>query len=266
MRQELLENDRSGLQVSSAAEFVRAGRPSAARPRLTNEGCDRQPSDPRTSASRIFRVRLESVRAAIDIVAVTLPELGTGTPITRMPPRRSTSTFSPTIWKRSPQSKEGNLAGFISTLLSASESVSMLRTAGSEKLSSATPSESNSMHGSMTTSGGTAGRGPVDNHRFVACTFRDIHVVVAVLAVWSSRRYSAIARNHPSGAPLPTVLVLEEAHTFVRRRGTKMMMGPQSHLRGCVVRPSSASHGKGGNSAWDSCCHRSDRRSCRLRC
>lgn len=45
-----------------------------------------------------------------------------------------------------------------------------------------------------------------------------IHIVVSVLARLIFEALQRYRRNHLEGKPLPTVLVLEEAHTFVRRR------------------------------------------------
>lgn len=44
-----------------------------------------------------------------------------------------------------------------------------------------------------------------------------VHIVIAVLARVIFEGLQRYRRQHPAGEPLPTVLVLEEAHTFVRR-------------------------------------------------
>lgn len=47
-----------------------------------------------------------------------------------------------------------------------------------------------------------------------------IHIVVAVLGRLTFEALQRYRRLHPHGKPLPTTLVLEEAHTFIRRGGS----------------------------------------------
>src|SRR5690606_17631892 len=56
-----------------------------------------------------------------------------------------------------------------------------------------------------------------------------VHIVVAVTARLIFEALQRYRRAHPEGKPLPTVLVLEEAHSFIKKGGDIDAFSP-SHL------------------------------------
>ncbi len=85
-----------------------------------------------------------------------------------------------------------------------------------------------------------------------------VHIVVSVLARLVFESLQRYRRNHPEGQSLPTVLVLEEAHTFVRRRPRGRCGRQRLRLR-CAGRPLSVLLGRVANLAWGWYCRPSDR-------
>jgi hypothetical protein len=62
-----------------------------------------------------------------------------------------------------------------------------------------------------------AGNGPLAVVDLSLVPSEVVHIVVSVLARLVFESLQRYRRNHPTGLSLPTVLVLEEAHSFVRR-------------------------------------------------
>lgn len=158
---------------------------------------------------------LESVRASLTAVAETLPDFGTSAPINEDAPTRFDVNLLAEHLERVATEQGGNLAGFISTL--------GLRIRGmladhrlSHVIAGEPPIAFETWLGDYVGKSGADG-GSLAIVDLSLVPSEIVHVVVAVLArliFEASQRYR---RSRADGAPLPTVLVLEEAHTFVRR-------------------------------------------------
>jgi hypothetical protein len=158
---------------------------------------------------------LETVRTQLNAVSVVLPDHGPAASITEDTPTVFDVTLLADHLERIAAEQGGNLAGFMSSL--------GLRIRGmlaDHRLSSVVGGESPMafekwLNDYVGSNGAACGAVAIVDLSLVPSEI--IHVVVAVLSrliFEASQRYR---RHHSEGRPLPTVLVLEEAHTFVRR-------------------------------------------------
>lgn len=158
---------------------------------------------------------LESVRTSLISVAEVLPELGTFAPIDEDAPTEFDVNLLAEHLEKVATEQGGNLAGFISTLGLRIRGMLADRRLG-QVIAGDPPVKFDSwLNDYIGKNGAEGGSLAIVDLSLVPSEI--VHVVVAVLArlvFEASQRYR---RQHPEGMPLPSVLVLEEAHTFVRR-------------------------------------------------
>jgi uncharacterized protein len=158
---------------------------------------------------------LESVRASLTSVAETLPDLGTFAPINEDAPTQFDVNLLAEHLEKVATEQGGNLAGFISTLGLRIRGMLADHRLG-QVIAGEPPVEFDAwLNDYIGRNGADGGSLAIIDLSLVPSEI--VHVVVAVLArlvFEASQRYR---RHHVSGMPLPSVLVLEEAHTFVRR-------------------------------------------------
>jgi len=160
-------------------------------------------------------VDLESVRNALDELAQILPDMGGTAPISEDAPLYFDVNMLAEHLERIATEQGGNLAGFISTL--------GLRIRGmlaDQRLGSVIgrdPPTSFDAWLKDYVGDNQAGNGQIAVIDLSLVPSEVIHIVVAVLARLVFESLQRYRRSGPTGRPLPTVLVLEEAHTFVRK-------------------------------------------------
>jgi hypothetical protein len=158
---------------------------------------------------------LESIRNEINDLAHTLPDLGTAAPIGEDSPHYFDVNLLAEHLERVATEQGGNLAGFISTL--------GLRIRGmlaDQRLGSVIGGEprinfDDWLKDYVGDNGASNGSIAVIDLSLVPSEV--VHIVVSVLGRLVFESLQRYRRNHPEGATLPTVLVLEEAHAFIRR-------------------------------------------------
>jgi DNA helicase HerA-like ATPase len=158
---------------------------------------------------------LESVRDAVNAVAKILPDMGNAAPISEDAPLFFNVNMLAEHLERIATEQGGNLAGFISTL--------GLRIRGmlaDQRLGAVIgrdpPTSFDTWLRDYVGDNG-ASNGPLAIVDLSLVPSEVVHIVVAVLGRLIFESLQRYRRNHPTGLSLPTVLVLEEAHTFVRR-------------------------------------------------
>lgn len=158
---------------------------------------------------------LESVRDALNTLAQTLPDLGNAAPISEDAPLFFDVNLLAEHLERVATEQGGNLAGFISTL--------GLRIRGmlaDQRLGAVIgrdpPTSFDTWLKDYIGDDG-ARNGPLAIVDLSLVPSEVVHIVVSVLARLIFESLQRYRRSHPAGLSLPTVLVLEEAHTFVRR-------------------------------------------------
>lgn len=156
---------------------------------------------------------LESVRDALDALTQTLPDMGNAAPISEDAPLFFNVNMLAEHLERVATEQGGNLAGFISTL--------GLRIRGmlaDQRLGAVIgrdpPTSFDTWLKDYVGDNG-ASNGPLAVVDLSLVPSEVVHIVVSVLARLVFESLQRYHRSH--GRSLPTVLVLEEAHTFVRR-------------------------------------------------
>ena len=160
-------------------------------------------------------VDLESVRDALNTLAQTLPDMGTASPIGEDAPLYFNVNMLAEHLERIATEQGGNLSGFISTL--------GLRIRGmlaDQRLGSVIGGDPQInfdawLRDYVGDNGASNGSIAVIDLSLVPSEV--VHIVVSVLGRLVFESLQRYRRSHPQGASLPTVLVLEEAHAFVRR-------------------------------------------------
>ena len=158
---------------------------------------------------------LESVRNPLNDLVQTLPDLGYSAPINEDAPLFFDVNLLAEHLERIATEQGGNIAGFISTLgLRIKGMLSDQRLAAVIAHDPPTSFDSwlNDYVGANRASNGTLA---IVDLSLVPSEV--VHIVVSVLARLIFESLQRYRRSHPEGWSLPTVLVLEEAHTFVRR-------------------------------------------------
>jgi uncharacterized protein len=160
---------------------------------------------------------LESVRNAINALTQTLPDTGNAAPISEDAPRFFNVNMLAEHLERIATEQGGNLAGFISTL--GLRIRGMLADHRLAAVIGRDPPISFDawLRNYVGDNGATNGQLAVVDLSLVPSEI--IHIVIAVLARLVFEALQRYRRSHKEGLSLPTVLVLEEAHTFVRRSG-----------------------------------------------
>lgn len=158
---------------------------------------------------------LESVRDALNALAGTLPDIGNITPINEDAPLHFDVNLLAEHLDRVATEQGGNLAGFISTLGLRIRGMLADQRLGSVIGRNPPTSFDEWLKDYVGGNGASNGQIAVIDLSLVPSEI--IHIVVAVLARIVFESLQRYRRNHPSGLSLPTVLVLEEAHTFIRR-------------------------------------------------
>lgn len=158
---------------------------------------------------------LESVRDAINTLAQTLPDMENTAPISEDAPLYFNVNMLAEHLERVATEQGGNVAGFISTL--------GLRIRGmlaDQRLGAVIgrfpPTSFDTWLKDYVGDNG-ASNGPLAIVDLSLVPSEVVHVVVSVLARLVFESLQRYRRSHPSDRTLPTVLVLEEAHSFVRR-------------------------------------------------
>jgi hypothetical protein len=158
---------------------------------------------------------LETVRNALDTLALALPDMGNAAPISEDAPLFFNVNMLAEHLERVATEQGGALAGFISTL--------GLRIRGmlaDQRLGAVIgrdpPTSFDAWLKDYVGDNG-ASNGPLAVIDLSLVPSEVVHIVVSVLARLVFESLQRYRRSHPEGRSLPTVLVLEEAHTFVRR-------------------------------------------------
>jgi len=160
---------------------------------------------------------VELVRDALTALALTLPDMGNAAPISEDEPLFFNVNMLAEHLERVATEQGGNLAGFISTL--------GLRIRGmlaDQRLSSVIggdPAISFDAWLKDYVGDNAASNGPLAVIDLSLVPSEVVHIVVSVLARLVFESLQRYRRSHPNGLALPTVLVLEEAHSFIRRGG-----------------------------------------------
>lgn len=158
---------------------------------------------------------LETIRSALDTLAQRLPDMGHAAPISEDAPQFFDVNILAEHLDRVATEQGGNLAGFISTL--------GLRIRGmlaDQRLGAVIGRDPPTCFESwlkdyVGDDGASNGQIAVVDLSLVPSEI--VHIVVSVLARLIFESLQRYRRGHPKGLTLPTVLVLEEAHAFVRR-------------------------------------------------
>ncbi len=175
--------------------------------------------DSRRSGSIFFNdfavADLESVRNALNALAQTLPDMGNAAPISEDAPLFFNVNMLAEHLDRIATEQGGNLAGFISTL--GLRIRGMLADQRLGAVIGRDPPTSFEAWLKDYVGDNAASNGPLAIVDLSLVPSEVVHIVVSVLARLIFESLQRYRRSHPTGQSLPTVLVLEEAHTFVRR-------------------------------------------------
>ncbi|MGC9986056.1 MAG: DUF87 domain-containing protein [Polyangia bacterium] len=158
---------------------------------------------------------LESVRSALDLLTGTLPDIADAPPISEDAPLFFDVNMLAEHLERIATEQGGNLAGFISTLGLRIRGMLADCRLGAVIARDPPASFDTWLKDYVGDDGAKDGQIAVVDLSLVPSEV--IHIVVAVLARLVFESLQRYRRNHPDGLPLPTVLVLEEAHSFARR-------------------------------------------------
>jgi len=158
---------------------------------------------------------LESVRTQLDELIPTLPDLGDAAPATEDAPLFFDVNLLAEHLERVATEQGGNLAGFISTL--GLRVKSMLADPRLRAVIAREPAISFEAWLKEYVGQNDAAGGQIAIVDLSLVPSEIIHIVVAVLARIVFEALQRYRRSQPEGLTLPTVLVLEEAHNFVRR-------------------------------------------------
>jgi len=158
---------------------------------------------------------LESVRDALDTLAQTLPDMGNAAPISEDAPLFFNVNMLAEHLERVATEQGGALAGFISTLGLRIRGMLADQRLGAV-IGREPPTSFDAWLKDYVGDNG-ASNGPLAVIDLSLVPSEVVHIVVSVLARLVFESLQRYRRSHPAGRTLPTVLVLEEAHTFVRR-------------------------------------------------
>ncbi|MBX9756146.1 MAG: ATP-binding protein [Pseudomonadaceae bacterium] len=163
-----------------------------------------------------FRVAdLEGVRAKMVSIIERLPELAVGAPIGEDIPSYFDVDLLADHLDRIATEQGGNLAGFISTL--GLRIRGMLADQQLGEVITSNPPVVFSDWLENYVGGHNGHNGPIAVIDLSLVPSEIVHVVVAVLGRLVFESLQRYRRAHPDGSTLPTVMVLEEAHTFVKK-------------------------------------------------
>jgi DNA helicase HerA-like ATPase len=181
-----------------------------------------------TTASRVVNSRrsgiyfndfavtdLESVRRVIDSLVPTLPDIGNAAPINEDAPLFFDVKLLAEHLERVATEQGGSLAGFISTLGLRIRGMLADHRLG-DVIGRDPPASFEKWLEDYVGANG-ASNGPLAIVDLSLIPSEVVHIVVSVLARVIFEALQRYRRFHRTGLSLPTVLVLEEAHTFVRR-------------------------------------------------
>lgn len=158
---------------------------------------------------------LESIRDALNAIAQDLPDIGNAAPISEDAPLFFDVNMLAEHLERVATEQGGNVAGFISTLGLRIRGMLADQRLGAVIGRNPPTSFDAWLKDYVGDNGGSNGQLAVIDLSLVPSEI--IHIVVAVLARLVFESLQRYRRSHAEGLSLPTVLVLEEAHTFVRR-------------------------------------------------
>jgi hypothetical protein len=158
---------------------------------------------------------LETIRSALDALAQTLPDIGRAALISEDAPQFFNVNILAEHLDRVATEQGGNLAGFISTLGLRIRGMLADQRLGAVIGRDPPTSFEAWLKDYVGDNGASNGQIAVVDLSLVPSEI--VHIVVSVLARLIFESLQRYRRGHPKGHTLPTVLVLEEAHTFVRR-------------------------------------------------
>nr|WP_280523776.1 DUF87 domain-containing protein [Rhizobium sullae] len=158
---------------------------------------------------------LETIRNALDALAQTLPDIDHAAPISEDAPQFFDVNVLAEHLDRVATEQGGNLAGFISTLGLRIRGMLADQRLGAVIGRDPPTSFEAWLKDYVGDDGASNGQIAVVDLSLVPSEI--VHIVVSVLARLIFESLQRYRRAHPKGQTLPTVLVLEEAHTFVRR-------------------------------------------------
>ena len=158
---------------------------------------------------------LETVRSALDTLAQTLPDIGQAAPNSEDAPQFFDVNRLAEHLDQVATEQGGNLAGFIATLGLRIRGMLADPRLGAVIGRDPPTSFETWLKDYVGESGASNGQIAVVDLSLVPTEV--VHIVVSVLARLIFESLQRYRRSHPKGLTLPTVLVLEEAHTFVRR-------------------------------------------------
>ena len=158
---------------------------------------------------------LETVRSALDTLAQTLPDIGQAAPNSEDAPQFFDVNRLAEHLDQVATEQGGNLAGFIATLGLRIRGMLADPRLGAVIGRDPPTSFETWLKDYVGESGASNGQIAVVDLSLVPTEV--VHIVVSVLARLIFESLQRYRRSHPRGLTLPTVLVLEEAHTFVRR-------------------------------------------------
>lgn len=158
---------------------------------------------------------LESARKTLDELVQKLPDIGSAAAISEDAPLFFDVNILAEHLDRVATEQGGNVAGFISTLGLRIRGMLADQRLGAVIGRDPPTSFDAWLKDYVGDSGASNGQIAVVDLSLVPSEI--IHIVVSVLARLVFESLQRYRRSHPTGQSLPTVLVLEEAHTFVRR-------------------------------------------------
>jgi hypothetical protein len=206
--------------ASDAREFGQSVEDPAATS-LTELGADAttviNPRRSGTYFNDFYVTDLEGLRDSIITLAATLPDISATAPISEDAPLHFDVTLLADHLERIATEQGGALAGFISTLGLRIRGMLADQRLGAVIGRSPPTTFENWLNDYVGSDG--ASNGPVAVIDLSLVPAEIIHVVVSVLARLVFESLQRYRRLQPEGQTLPTVLVLEEAHTFIRRGG-----------------------------------------------
>ncbi|MFG6488302.1 ATP-binding protein [Roseateles sp. BYS78W] len=160
---------------------------------------------------------LESVRDALLTLAETLPDLGDAAPISEDAPLFFDVNLLAEHLERTASEQGANVAGFVSTLGLRIRGMLADHRLGAVVGHQPPVRFEDWLSDYVGDSGGANGPMAIVDLSLVPSEM--VHIMVAVLARLVFESLQRYRRVNAEGKALPTVLVLEEAHTFVRRGG-----------------------------------------------
>jgi hypothetical protein len=158
---------------------------------------------------------LEAVRDAITTLAKSLPDLAISGHVSEDAPQFFDVNLLSDHLDRIATEQGGNLAGFIATL--ALRIRGMVADPRLGTIIGRTPPISFEKWLEAYVGEDDAKNGPLAVIDLSLVPSEIIHVVISVLGRLVFESLQRYRRDHPDGKALPTVIVLEEAHTFIRR-------------------------------------------------